>query len=179
MDLESREQRINAILRNLLDQGVTQDWVDKIVEGVNSMLERDPVVGYVRDQAMLALTAMRKRKAAAAKAPTNGIDELMSWLEMRFWDGRVLENLRAMLKPGERVQEVDYFVVVTNQRRITRDEAKQFGRTVAETNDAYYARQFTNDDKIREAEAAERSREEPRPQYGRNFDFPGGIRPGR
>ena len=177
MDLESRESKIRAVLEDLRAQDVADDWIEKIVSDVNQMIERDPVVAYVRDQAGRALRAMRQRKIDAARAPTNGIPELLPLLEKRFWDGRVLENLRVMLRKDERLQSVDYFVVETNQRRITREEAKRFGRTVAETNDAYYARQFTNDDKIREAEAAERSREEPLPLGGRNFDFPGGIRP--
>ena len=92
----------------------------------------------------IALT--HQRIDTARRLQSDGFSELPPLLEKRFWDGRVLENLRAMLRPGERVLEVHYFVVVTDRRRITRDEAKRFGRTVAETNDAFYARQFINDD---------------------------------
>jgi hypothetical protein len=109
-------------------------------------------------QARVALR--RARIDLARKQQSNGIPELLPLLEKRFWDGRVLENLRAMVKPQERILVVGYFVIETSQRRITRAEAKRYGRTVAESNDGLYARQFVNDDVIRQAEAAERSREE-------------------
>ena len=100
-------------------------------------------------------------------------------LDRHHWTGRILENVRGMMAVGERLERVDWFVLTTSRRQITRDEAKRAGRTVTETNDGFYARQFESDAQIREAEAAERQREEPRPQYGRNTDFPGGIRPDR
>ena len=77
MDLESREKKIEAVLANLGEQDVGEDWIEKIRSDANAMLERDPVVAYVRDQAGLALRAMRQRRIDAAKPPTNGIDELL------------------------------------------------------------------------------------------------------
>jgi len=176
MDIESPESRIKAILANLREQGVGEDWIQKIVEDYNAMLDRTPGVSHVRDQAMLALTAMRKRKADA-KAPTNGINELLSVLDRHHWTGRILENVRGMMAVGERLESVDWFVLVTNRRRITRDEAKATGRTVTETSDSFYARQFESDAYIRGIQADTERASQPAPKYGRNSDFPNGVRP--
>ena len=49
-------------------------------------------------------------------------------------------------------------------------------RTTAELNDANFERGFTSDEKVHEVEARTAERERP-PQYGRQLDLPGGVRP--
>jgi hypothetical protein len=51
---------------------------------------------------------------------------------------------------------------------------------VNETNDTYFEKNFDSDATRRAAEAAEALRlNPPAPTYGRNLDFPNGVRPGR
>lgn len=153
-------EKMRESLRAEFDVDAENDIRD-IDRAIESEIAKNPLLAFASNLFYRAGIRLRQQRITLArKQQSDGFTELLPLLEQKFWDGRVLENLRAMRRPDERLLEVDYWVVVTSQRRITRSEAKAFGRMMSEANDAFYARQFVNDDRIREAEAAERSRVE-------------------
>lgn len=171
--LESRESKIEAVLAYLREQGVGEDWIDKIISEANQMLEGDPVVAHVRNQAMLALAA--KRKAEAVKPPSNGVADRINALTFWLWDSRLIDHFVADLRHDERLIEVKGFALITNLRNRTRAELKQACRYVTELNDQMFERNFTSDQAVREVEARQAQREQP-PQYGRQLDRPWSAR---
>ena len=61
-----------------------------------------------------------------------------------------MEHLRALLRKGELLQSVEYFAIMTNQRRLERTAIRDAGRTVTETNDRNYSAQFLSDNTVRQ-----------------------------
>ncbi|MGA8569579.1 MAG: hypothetical protein WB580_17440 [Candidatus Binataceae bacterium] len=168
MEIETRESKINAVLANLREQGVGEDWIAKIVADANSMTERDPVVAHVRNEAMLALAAMRKRKADSAKPPSNGINERLTQLDYQCWLSMEREALLAWAAtwaPGETLQTVEWFYLETSMgQRKTRDELNAYLRPPSWSRTDTWLSQFVDDKTVREtlAAAAERARLEMR-----------------
>ena len=92
----------------------------------------------------------------------------------------MVELFIAELKPGEKLLEVHWWKLVTTLRARSYAELKASCRMSVETSDVYFERNFDSDATRRAAEEAENLRlNPPAPQYGRNLDFPNGVRPGR
>lgn len=144
-------------------------------------IQRDPLLAYASDLFYKAGIALRhERMDVAAKLQSNGIKEHANELATRMWHGRILDLFVAELQPREKLLEVHWWRLVTTLRTRSYHELKAGCRTVTETNDAYFERNFESDATRHAAEAAEHERLYPTaPQYGRNLDFPNGIRPGR
>ncbi len=125
--------------------------------------------------------ALRQQRVdVARKAASNGVTENLGLLDERHWSGRVLDFFIAELKPNEKLIAVDWWKLTTNLRVRTYHELKAGCREMSESIDAYFERNFESDATRRAAEAAEAERANPpAPRYGRNLDFPNGIRPGR
>lgn len=142
-------------------------------------LQRDPRYQATATRVGQARIALRRvRIDVARKLQSNGVQENLALLDARLWHGRVLDLFIAELKPGEKLVEVHWWKLVTTLRTRTYHELKMACRMVVETNDAQFERNFESDETRRAAEAAEAERANPRaPMYGRNTDFPGGIRP--
>ena len=163
MEIKSRESKIAAVLANLREQGVGEDWIQKIIEGLNSTLDSDPVVAHVREQASLALAAMRKSKLDAAKPPSNGISESLSLLDYRCWDSMEREALLAWAQnwaPGESLRTVEWFFLeMSTGRRMTRDELRAYLRPPSWSRTDTWNRQFIDDDSVHQTQAAAAERE--------------------
>jgi|GEM_PF-5797314 len=173
MEIESRESKIKAVLEHLRSKGVGEDWIDKIVADINRRMDDDPLVAHARDQATLALAAMRK--AEAVKPQSNGVADRINALSFWLWDVRLIEHFVADLRPDERLINVKPFVLETNQRSRTRDELKQACRFVTELNDQMFERQFNSDQAVHELETQQAAQARA-PMYGRQSDRPWSAR---
>ena len=157
------------------------DLVAEIDRQLEARIVADPLFQFAALEFEKAERAMRIRAIEAAqKAADNGVTAALGALDARMWHGRILDLFISELKPGEKLLEVHWWKLVTTLRTRTYHELKAGCRMSVETNDAYFERNFDSDATRHAAEAAERERTNPpAPQYGRNLDFPNGVRPGR
>jgi hypothetical protein len=155
--------------------------IAQIERDTEAQRQRDPLRVFANDRFYRAAIELKLSQTdIARRLQSNGIVEHAQTLDARIWHGRVLDLFIAELKPGEKLIEVHWWKLVTTLRTRTYHELKAACRMVVETNDAQFERSFESDETRRAAEAAEAERANPRaPQYGRNLDFPNGIRPGR
>jgi hypothetical protein len=176
-------ERIEKMRENLRhDFGPdAESTIAAIDREIELQLEKDPLLAHARDLFYRAGIRLRQQRIdVARRLQSNGIAEHASLLDARLWHGRILDLFIAELKPGEKLLEIHWWKLVTNLRTRTYHELKSACRMVVETNDTQFERSFESDETRRQAEAAEAERAKPTaPQYGRNLDFPGGIRPER
>jgi len=116
----------------------------------------------------------------ARKAAGDGIDERASESYAHRYHGLEVDGLRHLLQPGERVQEFAWLSVKTSQRTISRTEMRAAARPTTWSNESTWTRQFIPIDQLvnleqEELKAAQRAAA---PTYGKNLDYPGGVRPG-
>jgi hypothetical protein len=155
--------------------------IAEIDRALEAQMEKDPLLMYAGDLFYRASIEMRqKRIALARKLQSDGIAENMSALEYWLWDGRLIDQCRSELRkrPGEKLVQVSGFVLVTNHRSFTRAELKRACRMTVEIDDASFERNFNSDAAVHEVEARAAERERPNP-YGRQLNYPGGVRPER
>jgi hypothetical protein len=94
------------------------------------------------------------------------------------WCSFEISLISETLQSGESIQNVTPRVIRTNLRSITRDDL-QARRPTNWTNVSSWNAQFSSESSIREIEGliSDRLQAERFPEYGRNLDFPNGIRP--
>jgi hypothetical protein len=181
MEFESipaRIERMRQALRH--DFGPdAENAIAQIDRDIEAQMQKDPLLAYASGLFYRAGIALRHQRIdVARRLQSNGIAEHAQTLDARLWHGRVLDLFIADLKPGEKLVEVHWWKLVTTLRTRTYHELKAACRMVVETNTAQFERSFESDETRRQAEAAEAERANPRaPQYGRNLDFPNGVRP--
>jgi hypothetical protein len=132
------------------------------------------------DEALLKGAVLEYERARTAAADT-GVEERLGALEAHGWLAKEQDAARLMIVAPEKLGRVDFFSLTTNQRTITRDEIRAFGRPASWSNDNSWTAQFVSDRNVREmqAEAARREREAARGLWAHNVntDFgPQGVR---
>ena len=109
------------------------------------------------------------------KANGNGVADFEQALVVHAWNGLEIDTIPRLLEPGEQLARVDFRWIETSKgRRISRPEIQEAAKPSTQSN-GRWARNFVSDADLRELEAAEGA--DRAPTYGRNLDFPGGIRP--
>lgn len=180
MEIESPFARIARIREQFLAR--FPDGADLVLaadEKLAARIAADPLlVAYALDISQAEI-AMRWRKIEAdRKANDNGVKAAQGAFDARIWHPRIVDLLVAELKPNEKLVSVGWWKIETNLRTRTYHELKQGCRTVTETSDVFFERNFESDQTRRAAEEAENLRMNPPPlRYGRNTDFPNGGRP--
>lgn len=181
MEFKTTLARIEEMRQNLRVEfeGDAESSIAEIDRAIELQMLKDPLYVFASELFYRAGIALRRQRIdVARKQQSNGIAENMNVLDARLYRGRLFDFLVGDLRPGEKLLEVGWWALKTNQRELTRAGLKAACRMSVETNDAAFERNFVSDANVRAAEAAERERANPpAAQYGRNTDFPNGIRP--
>lgn len=165
------------IYRSALD-GIPADIAESIGAEPLRKLARDAGVAFLRGKydeidglltefsSALAMSVAWERAHGSlhVSSPADEIKQRLTPLEAHLWNGIEIDCIKALLQPGERIESVGWYEVVTSQRKILRDAAMQF-RPLSVTEE-FWRTQLTSADEIRagiedartKAEADEASR---------------------
>lgn len=154
----SRLKTLGKALVEIIEDRDTRKWVD--------------VVYDLRDELRRAIARERESGRLQPWSADKEIKDHLAELAAKGWSGRIVEHLRALLRKGELLQSVEYFAIMTNQRRLERTAIRDAGRTVTETNDRNYSAQFLSDNTVRqlESDAAERASRANVPPWSQNYN---------
>ncbi len=154
----SRLKTLGKALVEIIEDRDTRKWVD--------------VVYDLRDELRRAIAQERESGRLQPWSADKEIKDHLAELAAKGWSGRIVEHLRALLRKGELLQSVEYFAIMTNQRRLERTAIRDAGRTVTETNDRNYSAQFLSDNTVRqlESDAAERASRANVPPWSQNYN---------
>ena len=126
----------------------------------------------------LLATVQRERASGRLKPPTNGVDERLDDLARHGKGPAEIASLRLIITAADPLAHVDFFFVATKSgRRITVEDMRAYGRPAGWSNDSSWRSRFVSDERLRAIEAEAAKSANPQPAYGRNLDFPGGVRP--
>ena len=125
-------------------------------------LRRDPRFQAIAQEVGKARIALRRARIdTARRLQSNGVEEHRKALDLLLWDSRLVDHFTAELRQGEKLVEVKGFALVTTMRVRSRDELKKACRQTSEMNDLQFAKNFTSDEAVREAETRATYREQP------------------
>jgi hypothetical protein len=163
--VRSRLATLAKVFVDIIEDRDTRKWPDLLFD-------------FSRD---LREAIRREREHGRLKPATNGVDELAGGFHQHRYHGGEIDGLRRLLQPGERAQVVGWLGTKTNQRTVTRAEMRDAARPTTWSNDGTWARQFIPLAQLatleqEETHAAERAAAPP--TYGKNLDYPDGVRPG-
>lgn len=104
--------------------------------------------------------------------PTSEIERSMTGLQACAYTRWPLEidSLLALLKPGERILEIGIRTLKTSHRTIGRGDLVNVLKPSTQTNLQAWANQFPSDHELRELEAAEGARQNPKGLYSENYN---------
>ncbi len=128
------------------------------------------------DTALMAAVGKEYERVRAAAG--DGIDDLVSVLNDRAWNGIEIDTIRRMLEPGERLARVDLrFVETSKGRRIGRPEVQEAAKPSTQTN-GRWGENFIGEATLRELEVEAERKKNPLPPWhdSRNRDLPRGVR---